>query len=305
MIKKFLKLYKKTLKPIEIEEYFDLYFTRIISFALVLLVSPFKFSPNYFTFISMITGLLSGYFFSLPSYKGLIYGVILLEITNIFDCADGQLARYKNISSKFGKTLDGLADIVTYFSIYGGIALHIYRTSFHSNLIFFYALLSIISMFIHIFFFDHFKNQLISYYILSYKEKSEDTNELKRKYIKLKKEKAYIKATLAYLYYLFYKLENSFTNIGYIKEYRGFFYLRERKKITNKVRNLYYKKMKFSVRLWTFLGASSHLLVFIIFAILNKPLYIFHTIFIIYNLFFIIIIFYQKRKLKEFIKNIN
>ncbi len=300
MIKKFLREYKKTLKPVETEELFDLYIIRPISFLFVLLVKNITFSPNYYTLLSMITGVISGVLFAGGNYNGLLLGVLFLQITNIFDCADGQLARYKKISSTFGKTLDGLADVVTYIAIYLGISYHIYQ--FRGNSwIFFYAFLSMLSMFIHIFYFDHFKNQFIRFSVEGYEDKSESIEELKTEYLKLKKEKK-IKRIPAFIYYGYMVSQQFFVNFAYIKGYKGYWEVYKNKPLFSKIKKNYYKVMKQSVRLWTFFGASSHLFIFSIFAILNKPFFIFHFITIIYNVLLIFLICYQKNRFTSFLK---
>lgn len=296
-MKKILKLYKKTLKPLEIEEIFDAYFFRVFSFIIVLPLKKTKLSPNYLTLLSMISGITAGIFFSYGDYKGLLYGVVALAITNILDCADGQLARLTGKSSRFGKTLDGIADIVTYVSIYTGVSYHLFVNNCSAG-IFVYGFVSMMFMFLHIIYFDHFKNEFVSYVYPSYKEKSENLNELKKRYIQLKKRKegTWI---LAYLYFLFYKIEYFFVSFGYPENYKGYYSLYGAvKRPSKKIIQAYYRYMRFIVRLWSFLGASSHLMLFFIFSLLNLPQLIFHTICIFYNVALAILVFYQKRRFK-------
>lgn len=296
-MKKFLKLYKKTLKPLEIEEIFDAYFFRVFSFILVLPLRNTKLSPNYFTLLSMISGIFAGIFFAYGDYKGLLYGVLALAITNILDCADGQLARLTGRSSKFGKTLDGLADIVTYISIFAGISYHLFVNGY-PIWIFVYGFVSMMFMFLHIIYFDHFKNEFVSYVHPSYKEKSENLDELKTRYIQLKKKNEFT-WILAYLYFLFYKIEYFFVSVGYPEKYKGYYSLYGKtKKPSKKIRQNYYKYMRFIVRLWSFFGASSHLMLFFIFSLLNLPQFIFHFICIFYNISLIMLVFYQKKRFK-------
>lgn len=300
MINRFLKQYKKTLKPIETEEVFDLYFSRIISFLLVLSIKRYPVFPNILTFISMVTGVLTGYYFCQGTYEGLIWGVVFLQITNVFDCADGQLARLKKISSTFGKTLDGLADLVTYISIYFGIAYHVYIQT--SNLLIFpYAVIAVLSMFLHIMYFDHFKNQLISFSIESYAEKGETAKELKKKYLKLKKQNSF-KWIPARLYYSYTYIQEKLVEFGYIDKYRGYWSVKNKKQMFTKIKKNYYKQMRLSVRLWTFFGASSHLVIFTLFALLNKPLFIFDFIILYYNILLIALLIYQKQCFQKLIK---
>ncbi len=297
-MKKFIKLYKRTLKPLEIEELIDVYFNRLGGFLIVYNIYNIRFiHPNHLTFISMIFGILAGVFFSKGNYSGLVIGAILLQIENFLDCADGQLARFKKITSRTGKTLDGLADLMTYISIYTGITIHLIKIGFNQWLSIALGISSIISMFIHIFFFDHFKNQFISFCIEEYPEKSEDLNELKRSY----KNSEGINRIIKSLYYTFYRLEYKFTLIGYPKPYTGFFSIKKEIRERKEVKDWYYKNMKLSVRLWSLLGSSGHLILFVIFPLLNMPEMIFYFITGVYNIFMFVIILYQKKKLRNFI----
>lgn len=295
-MRKIIELYKKSLKPIEIEEIFDAYFFRVFGFLIALPFSKTELSPNYFTLISMVLGFTSGLFF----LKGwLKLGAIFLIFSNIFDCADGQLARLNRKTSKFGKTLDGLADYITYIAVYTGISYYLYLMKGYSILICFYSFISMLFMFLHIIYFDHFKNEYIAYVLYpKYKEKAEDINILKKQVLLFEK-KDRVKWLLALFYLAFYKIEYFFASFGYPKNYKGFISKFSKKRPSLKLKNLYKNNMKIFVRLLTFVGATSHMILFIIFALINKPIYIFHFISIVYNIYLAIVLIFQKRKLSE------
>jgi len=294
-VKKLIELYKKSLKPLEIEEILDAYLYRIFAF---LIAYPFKntsLSPNYFTLISMILGFLSGFFFL---RNKLLIGALFLILANIFDCADGQLARLNKKTSKFGKTLDGLADYITYISIFTGISYNLFLKGYPAS-ISLYGFASLLFMFIHIIYFDHFKNEYISYVLYKqYPEKSENIVELKNK-TKLYYKKNKIEYILSLCYLSFYKIEYFLVSFAYPKNYKGFVHKYGNKNPTFKDSIRYKNNFKIFVRLWTFFGASSHMTIFIIFVILNKPLYIFHFFSIFYNFALIVLAYSQKNKFKK------
>ncbi len=84
------------LKATEVEEGLDLILYRPLAFGLVKAVQPTPITPNQITFASLIMGLASGYCYWQGTPQYLLWGAILLFLTNLFDCADGMLAR--NIS---------------------------------------------------------------------------------------------------------------------------------------------------------------------------------------------------------------
>ena len=112
--------FKKSLKPNSAEEFFDIYFYRPIAFLFVKLIAKTSISPNTVTVFGMIWGLIAGYFLSRGTQHGFFYGTIFYQIANIFDCADGQLARLKKSNSEIGRILDGFVDYFNVTAVYIG-----------------------------------------------------------------------------------------------------------------------------------------------------------------------------------------
>ena len=80
-------------------------------------------SPNLVTTFSLILCIVAAVLISYGIPKYLIIGGILLQLVFVFDCLDGQLARYRNHSSNFGAWYDRVTDRVKDFLIYFSIAL--------------------------------------------------------------------------------------------------------------------------------------------------------------------------------------
>ena len=78
-------------------------------------------TPNQVTYLSVLIGFASGYSFSQGSWVSSIVGGILLELTLILDCVDGQLARAKNMASDWGRLIDGIAGYFAYLAVVYGI----------------------------------------------------------------------------------------------------------------------------------------------------------------------------------------
>jgi phosphatidylglycerophosphate synthase len=79
------------------------------------------FTPNQVTYLSVLVGFVSGYSFSQGTWLSSIAGGILLELTLILDCVDGQLARAKNMASDWGRLIDGIAGYFAYLAVVYGI----------------------------------------------------------------------------------------------------------------------------------------------------------------------------------------
>jgi len=78
-------------------------------------------TPNQVTYLSVLVGFASGYSFSQGSWISSVAGGLLLELTLILDCVDGQLARAKNMASYWGRLIDGIAGYFAYLAVIYGI----------------------------------------------------------------------------------------------------------------------------------------------------------------------------------------
>ncbi len=109
------------LKATETEEGLDLILFRPFAFVLVKIFQPTPVTPNQITLISLILGLISGYCFWQGSTAWVLTGAIFLFWTNVFDCADGMLARVRGSSSVIGYILDGMVDYITHIVVFVSI----------------------------------------------------------------------------------------------------------------------------------------------------------------------------------------
>lgn len=71
-------------------------------------------SPNVLTLFSLFLGITSAYFFSLGKHEYLILGAIIFQLSFLFDCIDGKLARATNRETEIGKKLEFIRDKTTH-----------------------------------------------------------------------------------------------------------------------------------------------------------------------------------------------
>ncbi len=126
--------YKSTLKVTEIEEGLDLILYRPLAYGLVRVVLHTSVTPNQITFVSLVLGLFSGILYWQGSPKFFLWGAFLLFLTNLFDCADGMLARVRRTSSLTGYLFDGLVDYTTNTAVIIGMLHGLYVVG--DNLVF-------------------------------------------------------------------------------------------------------------------------------------------------------------------------
>ncbi|WP_329425853.1 CDP-alcohol phosphatidyltransferase family protein [Streptosporangium sp. NBC_01495] len=80
-------------------------------------------TPNAVTGISVGLAALAAIWFSVGTRSGLIAGAVLLYLSFVLDCVDGQLARYTRAFSPLGAWLDATFDRVKEYAVYLGLAI--------------------------------------------------------------------------------------------------------------------------------------------------------------------------------------
>ncbi len=116
---------RRGFKPRDVEEAIDFYWHRPLAGLLVDVIKSWPVTPNQVTFASAFVALLSGLAIGLGGYHGVWWsavGGVLLLLAIVLDCADGQLARIKGLSSPVGRILDGTMDAVSPLAVFHGMA---------------------------------------------------------------------------------------------------------------------------------------------------------------------------------------
>ncbi|MBD3413104.1 MAG: hypothetical protein GF421_01570 [Candidatus Aminicenantes bacterium] len=105
------------------------YFTRPLASLIARAVYPTSVTPNQLTYFSFFLGICSGVSFFMGSYVFFILGGILAQLSSIFDCADGMLARSKDLCSEYGAILDIFLDRIADFFVLTGLVVGYFKYS--------------------------------------------------------------------------------------------------------------------------------------------------------------------------------
>src|SRR5271156_2754757 len=112
-----------TRRTTEIEEFTNLYLIHPLASRLVPIFARLHVTPNAVSIVGMSFGILSAFaYYRYWDPRFAIAGFALMIAWHIMDGADGQLARYTQSYSYFGKMLDGIADNVTFAAVYAALA---------------------------------------------------------------------------------------------------------------------------------------------------------------------------------------
>jgi hypothetical protein len=80
-------------------------------------------TPNQVTVIALTIGLLAAAAFATGERAGYVAGAVLLYLSFVADCVDGQLARYTRRFSKFGAWLDSVFDRAKEYAAFAGLGI--------------------------------------------------------------------------------------------------------------------------------------------------------------------------------------
>ena len=115
-----------TIKLIDIEERFDLHFSRFYGLYFAYAAKRLSLTPTHVSLISLVIGVVGG---GLLFYQDRLLmtaiGSFLVIWAGVLDSADGQLARMTGQSSDIGRVIDGLIDNLVFISCYVGGSIYL------------------------------------------------------------------------------------------------------------------------------------------------------------------------------------
>ncbi|MEO8664572.1 MAG: CDP-alcohol phosphatidyltransferase family protein [Ignavibacteria bacterium] len=276
--------FKESLKTVDSEEILDLIIFRPVSFVLVKLIYNTGITPNQISIVALIFGILSGVLYGFGTYEFFILASASFFICNTLDCMDGQLARLKKNGTKIGRVIDGFIDYITSISVFLGLG--IAMTSITGNPLYSWALTIAagISKALQNMFFDHYRNMYLEYVYHKASSVDEEIVEYSDEQERLKNVKG--KSLEKFLISLYLAYSN--------------FQKKSTRHIDLKVSPEEFKaRNKLLLRLWSWIGSTTHMVVLIIFSLLNRiDLYLIVTI-TLGNFIFIILLLWQKSVIKK------
>ncbi len=110
------------------DQLWNTYVMRPLAAGVVAIAAKTPVTPNQLTLLNLgIFVVAAALLVALPSYAGGLIAVVVLEVSYLFDCADGMLARHKKIASKEGHLFDFFTDELKAILLAGALALRLYR----------------------------------------------------------------------------------------------------------------------------------------------------------------------------------
>ena len=117
---KFQRLWKTKNKD---DEWWSSFVTAPIGILLNVIVVDWSIlNPNRLTTLSFISALLGAAYILPFSYQNFVAAAILIQLSHVLDCMDGQMARYRGISSPAGSFYDKIADFIKIFIFFAAVS---------------------------------------------------------------------------------------------------------------------------------------------------------------------------------------
>jgi phosphatidylglycerophosphate synthase len=111
------------------DQVFNHYFMRPIAGYMVAILAPTGVTPNQITIFNLFAFVVAvGLLVALPTFTGGLIGIAVLELSYLFDCTDGMLARHKKLASKSGHLFDFFTDEIKATLLVGALGLRAYFT---------------------------------------------------------------------------------------------------------------------------------------------------------------------------------
>lgn len=79
-------------------------------------------TPNKITLLSLIVGLSASVCMVVGGFTPFVIAVLLINASHILDCMDGQMAKYRGESSRFGNYFDKVSDQIQIFFWFSAVA---------------------------------------------------------------------------------------------------------------------------------------------------------------------------------------
>jgi hypothetical protein len=269
--------YKRSLKMPEVEEVLDLIFYRPVAFLFVKLIYRMPVTPNGITMLSLLSGLIAAWYFSIGVSQALVVGALWYATANILDCSDGQLARLQQSGTLLGRVVDGVIDYISSVAIFLGIGIGLSIAGSPQWIV---VIIAGISSAIHAIMFDRYQNEFITVVRneknFHHREVERFTNEIQRMTAE----------------------HRDAGKVFFLKLYLSYLRIQKHSGPSDDTRfdpEFYKNKNLLMIRLWSFLGPTTNRTLLIVCALAGKVEYFLWIIILPANLWLVMCFLVQRK----------
>lgn len=147
---------KKQIKVAKQSGIIGTFINRKISICITKYLAQTNLTPNQITFFSFLIIIPASFLFATGQHIYLIIGGVLVQVSYTFDLVDGEIARLKNMESKYGAWLDGVLDRFGEGLLFLGLAAGLYAQTQNSTA-WMYGFLALLSAFMKLSLLERFE----------------------------------------------------------------------------------------------------------------------------------------------------
>lgn len=271
--------FRRCLKPIYIEEIFDLFIYRPIAYLLVKAAQPFPITPNQISVLGIGAALVGALMFAQGTPVGFLLGGLATLAVSVLDCADGMLARLKGTGTTMGRVIDGLFDYTTstllLVGFWWGARSGTYELPFTPWIMFLAAglLIAVQSMVV-----DYYKAQFLAHALGQGRSIEHEIGMLESELQRLTALGGHYVDRVLIALYIFYSHVQAKTQRRSNRLYD---------------RDDYFKRMVVLTRLWTLIGPSTYRAAIILAGLANQPIIFLHYALVAANIWLVAMLIAQ------------
>lgn len=279
--------FKKSLKTVDTEEILDLVIFRPLSFIFVKLIYNTSITPNQISIVALFFGILSGVLYGFAEYNFLILASLSFFICNTLDCMDGQLARLKKNGTKIGRVIDGFIDYLTSISVFLGLGFAMTFITGNAGYSWLLTIAAGASKAIQNMFFDQYRNLYLEHVYQKASGLDDEIEEYSAEKERLKNINGrYLEKFLISMYLSYSRFQKNTSK--HVK--------------LNVTPETYKSENKLLIRLWSWIGSTTHMVALIVFSLLNRiDLYLILTV-TVGNFIFVLLMLWQKSVNKKLLE---
>jgi phosphatidylglycerophosphate synthase len=119
--------YRASVKSDISDELINTYLLRPIAHLIVRALYPTAATPNQVTVASIVAGIIAAMLYAVAGPAYLPVAGVCMTLKDLLDSADGQLARAKQLYSRFGRFLDSIGDFAVNLLVFAAISFSLFR----------------------------------------------------------------------------------------------------------------------------------------------------------------------------------
>jgi hypothetical protein len=237
-------------------------------------------TPNQISMLAMLAGILSGICCALGTPSGFLLGALLYGLCNVFDCADGMVARLKGNGTRIGRIVDMSIDIVANLAVYLGLGIGLTRSGIDLGYnAWMLVVIAGISYAFHSAILDYYRNEYLARglgRIVSLETEITEMREELRRYEAV--PGAFVQRLVIRGYILLCRLQ-----------LRG-----SSPSLHVEASREYAERNRLAIRLWTVIGSASHIAALMIALLFDAPMLFFWFTIVVANIWALAVWLYQQ-----------